>query len=183
MKPEPDADVEMKADEPAKNGDAPPINDGKASTSRLARKPEPSYEIKPNFSRVTPAQLQHISFPNDGRYQLVRPVSSKLGSQRKNSVGGLLSEGCVGGGGILILADLRPGDEAELIEFEPPTPPAAIVQATAPPTTVANGNAVRAAPSGPHISLDENAPEAGPPESFEVCFSPHGRIYVDPLHN
>ncbi|KIL70943.1 hypothetical protein M378DRAFT_183492 [Amanita muscaria Koide BX008] len=172
VKPEPDADVDMKAEESTKNGDVSPIPDNKPSTSRSQRKPEPSYEIKSNLSRVTPAQLQYISFPGDGRYQPVRPVSSRSEPQRKYSAGGLPSEGYVGGGGggILILADLRSGEEAEFIDLEPLVPPPAIVQPTAPVETVTNGNAIRAPPSGPHIALDENAPEADPPESFEYPF-------------
>lgn len=76
-------------------------------------------------------------------------------------------EGHAGGGGILILADLRPDLDAQLIEFDPPAPAQAITQ---PPALLsANGHAIRALPTGPHIALDENAPEADPPEPFEVC--------------
>ncbi|KAF8640759.1 hypothetical protein AX17_000409 [Amanita inopinata Kibby_2008] len=176
VKPEPD-DVEMKAEEPSKNGDVSPINrpssnidDNRPSTSvKLARKAEPSYEMKPNFSRVTPAQLSHISFPGDGRYQPVRPVSTKVAAARmgKGPIPELPSERYGGGGGILILTDLRPEDEAEFIELEPPAPAQAIVQALAP---AGNGHAIRASPSGPHIALDERAPEVDPPESFEYPF-------------
>lgn len=62
----------------------------------------------------------------------------------------------------MILADTRPNDEGEFIEFAVlvhPAPPAAA-------STVPTGGI---SPSGPHVALDDSAPEAGPPESFEVC--------------
>ncbi|PFH50780.1 hypothetical protein AMATHDRAFT_60431 [Amanita thiersii Skay4041] len=162
VKAEPDADVEMKAD------------DSKASTStKYTRKSEPSYEIKPNFSRVTPTQLAHIAFPNDGRYRPVRPVSTRMASARPGRGFSLdiVSERYAGGGGILILADSRPDDEAEYIELEPPVPVPAVVQSpAAPAVSIGNGHAIRAPPSGPHIALNEHAPEADPPESFEYPF-------------
>jgi 26S proteasome regulatory subunit N2 len=77
----------------------------------------------------------------------------------------LSSEKYAGGGGILILVDESPDQEAEFIEFEAPAVPvpAEIV------TNGQNGHAIAGpAASGPHIALDENAPDADPPESFEV---------------
>lgn len=172
----------------AKHRDISPINgsisnladDGKPSTSKSARKTEPSSEKLPNFSRVMPAQLAHITFPADGRYQPVRAVSTKAMSNAKGGKGtvapagsksataaiGLSSEKYAGGGGILILVDESPDQEAELIEFEAP----AVVPV---PAEVAangqNGHAIAGpAASGPHIALDESAPEADPPEPFEV---------------
>lgn len=181
----------MKADEPsssAKHGDISPIigtisnlvDDPKASTSssKSSRKTEPAFEMLPNFSRVTPAQLAHITFPPEGRYQPVRAVSTTAASTRngkapatataKVSPPSTLNMGSekYSGGGIMILADLRPDEPAEFIDFEP----APIVAAEPQP---ANGDATGAGaggviPSGPHISLDESAAEAAPPESFEV---------------
>ena len=116
----------MKAEEPPKSeDDSSSINrqdENKASTSRLARRAEPSYEIKPNFSRVAPAQLQFVSFPNDGRYHPVRSVSSNVESQRmgKSLAFGLPFEGHASGGGVLILADLWSDEDADFIELEPP---------------------------------------------------------------
>ncbi len=49
------ADAEGKADEEKK--------DGEASKSRKKRKPEPSFEVIPNYSRVIPAQVKYITFP------------------------------------------------------------------------------------------------------------------------
>ena len=90
---------------------------------------------------------------------------------------GLPFEGHASGGGILILADLRPDEDAEFIELEPPAPIQAITQS--PPALGANGHAIRAEPAGPHIALDENAPEADPPESFEVRVSQLHSIFTD----
>jgi 26S proteasome regulatory subunit N2 len=181
----------MKSDEPSSpNGNISPINgsisnladDGKASSSKTARKGEPLLEKLPNFSRVTPAQLAHITFPADGRYQPVRAVSTKsppgaknnsktatvapAGSKSATAALGL-SEKYAGGGGILILVDEFPDEEAEFVEFEAPA--AEPVPAEGLPNgSVPNGHATTGPASGPHIALDEDAPEADPPESFEV---------------
>jgi len=163
-----DADVEMKADEPSHHGDVSPIA---GLPSNLAdgteeRKPaEPSFQTLSNFSRVTPRQMPLISFPKDSRYQPVRAVSAYTLAPGRAPIH-LPSEKYAGGGGILIMVDQRPDEEAEYIEF----------------TTTINVNvaavAVPAAP-GPssfdhtrdlHISLDENAPEADQPEPFEYPF-------------
>jgi len=178
----------MKEDAP-KDGDVSPIiqsvsnlaDENKASTSK-AKKVEPSSELRPNFSRVTPAQLGYITFPTDGRYQPVRAVSSKTSLSKAGkavaaptspiSTSGLGSERYAGGGGILILSDLRPSEEAEFIEFETTSPPAP------PPveaTPAASQQSTPAAPTGLHIALDESAPDADPPEAFEVC-----NFYINP---
>ncbi|KAG7450628.1 uncharacterized protein BT62DRAFT_991500 [Guyanagaster necrorhizus] len=184
-KKEGDGDIEMKTEEsPAKGGDISPINgsmsnladDSKTSTqptttaapSPKSRKSEPSSETLPNFSRVTPAQLSYITFPSDGRYQPVRAVSSKV--TIKAGRGGKLPTSGInlysGGGGILLLADLRPDEEGEFIDLEPRVETA---PADAEPV-VGNGNAVGAVPTGRHVALDESTPEADPPESFEYPF-------------
>ena len=180
-KREVDGDVEMKDEsEPSsKHGDISPINgsisnladDSKASTStsRLSRKSEPSFEILPNLSRVTPSQLPYITFPSEGRYQPVRVLSSTGSASGKtpNSPHGLAPEKYAGGGGILILADLQPEEETEFIEF---TSAIVVPPAEDPaPTHLGNGHAVHAPqPTGPHIALDDAQPEADPPEPFEV---------------
>jgi 26S proteasome regulatory subunit N2 len=179
----------MKSEEPsasAKHGDISPINgsisnladESKPSTSKPSRKAEPSFEKLPNFSRVVPAQLAHITFPSDGRYQPVRAVSTKAlsnvkggkaavtpaGSKSATALIGLSSAKYAGGGGILILVDQFPDEEAEFIEFDAP--------AVIPDASISgqNGHAIAGpAAAGPHIALNENTPEADPPESFEVC--------------
>jgi len=171
----------MKAEEGSpKDGDVSPItqsvsnlaDESKPSSSK--KKAEPSSEARPNFSRVTPAQLGYISFPTDGRYQPVRAVSTKttlsksgkaVAASPSSSALGLGSEKYAGGGGILILTDLRPSEDAEFIEVETapaPAPPA-------PVDPIGGNQAAAAPPTGRHIALDESAPEAEPPEAFEVC--------------
>ena len=146
------------------------MKDSEASTSTPKRK-ESSSEKLPNFSRVVPAQVPYISFPADARYQPVRVLSTKSAPSAKGKasalksslVPGLTSERFTGGGGILILADQRSGEEPDYIEFETQT----IVAANqAVPAADAHATHV---PEGRHIALDENAPEiSSPPESFEV---------------
>ncbi|KZT05866.1 26S proteasome regulatory complex non-ATPase subcomplex Rpn2/Psmd1 subunit [Laetiporus sulphureus 93-53] len=153
-----DGDVEMKTDE--------------ASSSTPKRK-EPALEKLSNFSRVVPAQIPYISFPLDNRYQPVRAVSTKpppsLKANRPSSpksslVPGLTSERYAGGGGILILIDQRPDEEPDYIEFETQTIIAANQAVAVPDDRPAHVS------EGRHISLDETAPEAEPPESFEYPF-------------
>ena len=140
--------------EPEKHGDVSPLS---GSLSNLAENPlpEPTFERLANFSRVTPAQMIHVTFPRDGRYHPVRPVSTFHGSHK--SVTGIITtaERYAGGGGILILHDHRPSETPEYYEFttQPATPAA---------------EEVAEAPRVPHIALDEDAPEVGPPEPFEV---------------
>ncbi|GLB36072.1 putative proteasome/cyclosome repeat [Lyophyllum shimeji] len=176
-KPEGEGDVEMKEEPPSpKDGDVSPINRSvanlaEAASAAKAAKKEPTLELRPNFSRVTPAQVAYISFPSDCRYQPVRPVSANMPSKEGKAgistlAPGVVSEKYAGGCGILILEDRRPEEEPEYIEFEPPA-----MAAPAPPAVgVPNGQAVGAIPSGPHIALDESAPEADMPASFEYPF-------------
>ena len=169
-----ETDVEMKIEEtsPAKDGDISPINrsfsdlaeENKFSTAKVTKKTEAAAETRPNFSRVTPAQLAYITFPADGRYQPVRPVSATTITSPSPPAGSstpLTSEKFAGGGGILILSDLRPEEAGEFIEFEPPNEPMAAA-------ALPNGHAIGAPPSGLQFALDANASEANPPESFEV---------------
>ena len=159
----------MKTDEGAKPGEVPPVNseDSKPSTSK--KKAEPTFEMRPNFSRVTPAQLAYITFSSEGRYQPVRPVSASpqasKGTKRPSSPAPTVwSGGYAGGGGIIILSDPQPSEEAEFIEIEAPATGAAA------PIPVPAAAEVHSEPTGHHISLDENAAEADPPEPFDVSF-------------
>ncbi|KAF8647902.1 hypothetical protein AX16_006434 [Volvariella volvacea WC 439] len=166
-----DGDIEMKV-EALKEGEASTSKSPGEQSKRPTRKTEPQSEILPNFSRVTPAQLVHIVFPQNCRYQPVRAVSTRSPAKSGRnstfkslgSVVGLPSETYAGGGGILILSDLRPDEPAELIELTPPPQPA---PAAPPPAAVQPVQPVRIQPTGPHIALDSNAPEADPPEPFE----------------
>ncbi|TFK30365.1 hypothetical protein FA15DRAFT_579686 [Coprinopsis marcescibilis] len=150
-----DADVEMKAEE----NDKEAVEETKVAPKKQA---EPSFEKKPNLSRVTPAQLPYISFPRDCRYQPVRSVSTKPAS--KSILHSAGTDKFAGGGGILILTDQRPDEESEFISLEPPPIPE---PAHAAPAT---GQAL---PTGRHIALDESTPEAAPPEPFEYSDTIH----------
>ena len=157
-----------------RDGDISPINrslsnladESKPSTAKAS---EPAFELRPNFSRVTPAQVAHVSFPVGSRYRPVRPVSAnpnpvRIATETVLGPSNIASERYAGGGGILILVDSRPDDEAEYLEFETPTN----LRTAEEVTTSQNTQGFVAPSSGPHISLDGDAPEAGPPEPFEV---------------
>jgi 26S proteasome regulatory subunit N2 len=118
------------------------------SGSKLARRREPPSERLPNFSRVTPAQLSHISFPADARYQPVRSLSPPMPSG--DSVRGHMNL-YAGGGGILLVIDQQPEQEVDFIEFEED-----ITMEDSTPLA--------------ETSVEES-PEAPPPEPFEVSIS------------
>lgn len=139
---------------------------GSSTPSKHTRKSEPSFEVLKNFSRVTPAQMASIAFPPDSRYQPVRAVSTRTStstSAAKSTLSGLASEKYAGGGGILIMIDHRPHEEADYLEFETHTIDATAVAVPAPSDSESSRGLMNR-----HISLDEDAPEADPPESFEV---------------
>ena len=137
-----------------KHGDVSPIT-GSISNAPEAPTPEPTSEKLKNFSRVTPAQMAHISFPPDSRYQPVRLVSPHPAPARRSFKTLVTAEKFAGGGGILLLVDQRPNEETTYIELTTPaTAPA--VEEELPESLIR------------HIALDENAPEATPPEPFEV---------------
>ena len=187
VKPDGDVDVEMKSDETSspKDGDVSPItqsvlnlgDESKASSSRTGKKSEPAYEVRPNFSRVTPTQLGYISFPANDRYQPVRAVSAKASPTKAGKAAAARtppsslahgSEKYAGGGGILIMTDLRPNEEAEFIEIETASTLAVPEVVVAP---MANGDALQGR-ARLNISLDETAPESDVPEAFEVSLTP-----------
>lgn len=152
--------------------ESPSSPEGKKALS--ASKKEPAFEKLTNFSRVTPAQLVHISFEPDGRYQPVRPVSTcgPLPGKGKGTAAKAMSSAgssassqrYAGGGGILLLIDTRPGEPEELIEsvMQP------VVQEPAPMDIATEDTPSVEGQTSPHIALDEDAPEAEPPEPFEV---------------
>lgn len=83
-------------------------------------------------------------------------------ASKTSVVPGLTSERYTGGGGIIILADQRPHEEPDYIEFETQT-----IIAANQAVPVSDDRPAHVS-EGRHISLDETAPEADPPESFEV---------------
>ncbi|KAF9022936.1 26S proteasome regulatory complex non-ATPase subcomplex Rpn2/Psmd1 subunit [Hymenopellis radicata] len=179
VKKEGDGDAEMKEETPAVSGDISPITGSisnlaeepkvPSAPAKATRKSEPSSEMLPNFSRVTPAQLAYISFPAEGRYQPVRPVSNRpvAKAPKSGKVANLTPQSSAGGGGILMLVDLRPDEEGEFLDLSPPPP---VADAATNGAAVVGPPAAATGPSGPHIALDESAPEADTPEPFEYPF-------------
>lgn len=170
----------MKSEEvPARQGDISPINEsmsnlpeGQSSEGKAPNKrKEPSFESLPNFSRVTPAQFQHVVFPPSSRYQPVRPVSARepaikggkgvAGAQKASQ-----PEKYAGGGGILLLVDERPGEPQEFIELSTVAPPVSQVAPTSNAGTTTTG-----ARSERNIALDPTGGEAEVPEPFEVSWA------------
>jgi 26S proteasome regulatory subunit N2 len=130
-----------------------PEAEGKPSVKQTTRRREPPSEKLPNFSRVTPAQMNHISFPSDARYQPVRSLSPPTPS------GGGARDYMnlyAGGGGILLVVDRQPEEKDDLIELEE-----ADVAMEDPGNDIA-----------PPTPMLEDGPEATPPEPFEVSSFP-----------
>lgn len=172
-----DGDVEMKTEEApsARHGDISPINDSISNLPETqsseakgpVKRKEPSWESLTNFSRVTPAQFQCIIFSPSSRYQPVRPVSTRE-STIKAGKGGAKTvhpDKYVGGGGILLLVDERPGEPEEYIELGTVPPPTS--QAT--PAISVSVRRTTEIPR-PNISLDPDGPEADVPAPFEVSY-------------
>lgn len=171
--------------------DKPEIKDEKKLDEEVAKKAaEPSSESLANMSRVTPIQLQFISFARDGRYQPVRPISSITSSpsssnpasvstrQKGRKVASSLAEALhsrsglesLAGGGIVMLRDSKADEEAEYLELN-----ASLDRQ--PPTA---GSATEAAPAGQGESAGSQAmdvdegPEAEMPAPFEYPFGSEG---------
>lgn len=130
------------------------VHEGDSKPSQPSKRREPSSEILSNFSRVTPAQLSYIAFPNEGRYKPVRAAAPA----KNNKLAGKNTDVIVGGGGILILQDRKSGEEVELIEWQDEDNDVPMdVNLPAPATQT----------QAPAPAVDDG-PEAEPPESFEV---------------
>lgn len=108
----------MKVDEAAAAGNA--LGDDVKKDGKTARKqPEPSFSQLENLARVVPAQLQYVSFPAESRYVPVRPVNAGSATASNASVAlSRLSSPVGTGGGILLMRDTRPTEEAEYLELE-----------------------------------------------------------------
>ena len=71
---------DVKMDEDGKEGAAAPNAAGGRASRKKQRKPEPSFEVLANFSRVTPAQVKFISFPEEGRFVPIRSLTGSSSS-------------------------------------------------------------------------------------------------------
>ena len=96
-------------------------DDAAAEKSPVEKKrKEPTSETLQNFSRVTPAQLAHISFPPDARFQPVRsftPPTSVTKARLKGAVKTTTER--YAGGGIILLVDRQPGEETKFVDLPP----------------------------------------------------------------
>lgn len=151
------------------------------------RKEEATSERLSNLSRVVPAQLPHISFPDDCRFTPVRSVASSASNttaarvtkaaktKAGTSVGSgsaaaaVLASSSTGptsiGGGIVVLKDTKPGQDGveyfELESLRSAAPPAAEAGASAAPATGADA-----------LAVDMSAPIADPRKlSFSLARS------------
>jgi 26S proteasome regulatory subunit N2 len=136
--------------------------EGEASTSKTAeetskttKRREPSSEKLTNLSRVTPAQLGHIVFPSESRWQPVRAVSVINASAPNASK---KAQRYAGGGGILLLIDKTPGEPITWIEPQNAVTFIPIIQT--------NSNGI---PVSVHETTGDNT-EADPPPPFEYPF-------------
>lgn len=184
---EPAASAPMPAPSAGKPGDISPISGSMSGLPDTAMSPvpapapakrrqpaEPSSVILSNFSRVTPSQLAHVTFHPDGRYQPVRPVAtvpvprssllSKAGRLSSGKLAASASERYAGGGGILLLADRRPNEVVELINFDSEERAIPVEQAGQEQRVGASA----AEPGRAGTFIDVDAAEADPPEPFEV---------------
>lgn len=96
----------------------------------------------------------------------MRPVSTRAaasGRGRSFKSGSTAAEKYAGGGGILILEDQRPQEPADYLVFETQT------QQREGPELVASTDSEETTWHNNHLDLDPNAPEADPPQAFEVC--------------
>jgi len=180
MKDEPAASAPLPAPSAGKPGDISPISgsmsglpeagpSAPAAPTKRRQPAEPLSEALPNFSRVTPSQLAYITFPAEGRYQPIRPVGTvspaRSGSKSRSASGKMAlssSERYAGGGGILLLVDQRPGEPAALLDFNP--------EGRAIPVEQAPTQGAAAAVGATNMQVDDDVPEADPPEPFEYPF-------------
>ncbi|KAM0786612.1 hypothetical protein ACM66B_002066 [Microbotryomycetes sp. NB124-2] len=178
-------DTEMKDDTTAAtavagtaeaSGDATNATDGtttETKPTKSKRKAEPSSSRVSNLSRVTPAQLGVIQFPQDSRYVPVRPIVSSSSSSTTLSsaapTSSSLTSSVAGGGGILLVRDTQPDKEAEFLELEVlkaiDTSGAAAGAGAAAGTDAATATSGGAGPSTDNDLL--TGPIADPPPSFE----------------
>ncbi|KAI5793103.1 armadillo-type protein [Geopyxis carbonaria] len=119
--------------------------DSESDKKRRIEKEKLGYEVQ-NLSRVLPAQLPHISFLSDGRYQPVKKPT----------------------GGILMLLDHKPGEPVELMEIKSrksvTQPAGGATQAT---ESVADIGGAEAAVDVLNAEDDDGTDDAPLPDPFE----------------
>ncbi|POY76348.1 hypothetical protein BMF94_0545 [Rhodotorula taiwanensis] len=161
----PAEDAEMKVDEAAAAGNANG-DDAKKDGKTARKQPEPSFSQLENLARVVPAQLQYVSFPAESRYVPVRPVNAGSATASNASVAlSRLSSPVGTGGGILLMRDTRPTEEAEYLELE--VLKAIDTSTPAVPAAAGAQSGAGTGAAGPSDSDLASAPIADTPAPFE----------------
>jgi len=136
-------------------------SDGKENVKRKVEKEKVGYDLG-NMARVLPAQIKHISFPSEGRYQPVKKPT----------------------GGVILLTDTKPDEPKSLLELKARKKTATALAAPAPGVNVpigegaddaemsdaiiAMGGAGAAAGVLTAVDEDDDGEEAPLPDEFEV---------------
>ncbi|KDQ10690.1 hypothetical protein BOTBODRAFT_177975 [Botryobasidium botryosum FD-172 SS1] len=152
-------DAEVKAEGTSSTKPGEGLSSSSSSSKRERRAPEPTFEKLANCSRVTPAQLSHIVFPSDCRFQPVRPVSTV--PTAKLSLTARKTEKYLSGGGIIMLLDQKPGESIEWV---------APFGAQEGGDADAGASAAPAAEGADATRGTDGAQEANPPPPFEYPF-------------
>ena len=105
--------------------------DENSSSTIPSRRSESQSQKLPNLSRVVPAQLPYVDFSPESRFQPVRPLipSQKAYAKPNKSKGSspaaaaILAQSSASlssltGGGIFVLRDSRPTEQADYLELE-----------------------------------------------------------------
>lgn len=98
--------------DPAKMAEEKESEGKESGTKKKVEKEKIGFELE-NMSRVLPAQIRHISFLPEGRYQPVKKVSRVL-LMCKNRNADLKQPT----GGVVLLHDIKPNESKELLELK-----------------------------------------------------------------
>ena len=145
-------DTDEKPTEPlAEKSEDAPVKEKKAA--------EPTSHPVQNLTRVTPAQLAHISFSSNSRYSLARPASAPKKGKKVAAGNDYARKSSMAVGGIVVLSDNDAEAQGEFVELKQSlwtAPAAAPATATAAPAQDAT------------MSSGDDFEEAEPPAPFEV---------------
>lgn len=139
--------------------DADKSSDPSGSTSspkKPAKPSEPTSFMVKNMTRVIPSQLSHLSFPDESRYQPIRPIGDSAESSKSSTstppVGSISSlnpsrsatpkpssiiasekvDAKISSGSIVILRDTKRGEEGAYVELDTTLWPVPEVEVAAP---------------------------------------------------
>ncbi len=159
-------------DKPQDNAE-PVKADGQTGDDKDGKQAETTSFTLHNLDRVTPSQLDHITFPSNGRYAPVRPIMPSLASllaaaRRPKKSTPLyetnnMAECNTAGGGIILLTDAQTGTAGEYHEVRS----ALDAPALAAPAPAAEASALPAQAASNAMDVDDG-PELDMPPPFEV---------------